>query len=291
MFSAREDFRLTEPWQDYDHVVVRTLNGRVELSSVAGSGDVSVTGTKKAGGATLEEAESNLADVQIHAHRDETNTRTLVVELDYPEELRHKNIGASLIVCVPHPVTVDVATGNGSVRATNLKDAKLHTSNGRITAVDIAGRLSARTSNGPIEADRVAGDAELETSNGRVVARTVHGRTKIDTSNGGVEVRDAHGDVECETSNGGIVVDARPAVEGRVSLVSSNGSIRATLPQEMKGTIDLSTSNGGLTTNLGNATLSRAQWSKRRLAAELNGGGGGHVLVRTSNGSVAVECR
>src|SRR5262249_43558339 len=91
---------------------------------------------------------------------------------------------------------------------------------------------------------------------------------------------EAGGTTRMETSNGSIVAEAQPPLEGRVSLVSSNGNIRAALPEQLKGTLDLSTSNGAVTTRLGAATLSHADWGKRRLTAQLNGGGGGQVVAR-----------
>jgi Putative adhesin len=291
LVTVREDFQHREAWENYDRLVVRTLNGGVDLDVNRGGGDVVISGQKQAGGLTIDDAQQNLAELSIDAHADEANPRTLIVELDYPEALRSKNIGASLTIRVPQPVAVDIATGNGRIVARNVRESQLHTSNGRVMASDIDGRLEVRTSNGRVEAERIAGDATLESSNGSVIARTIRGAARVDTSNGNVEIIDAHGDIDVDTSNGSIVVDAQPAEQGRVSLVSSNGGIRATLPQTLRGELRVSTSNGSLNTNLGNATLSHAQWSKRSLNAQLNGGGAGQVLARTSNGSVTLDCR
>lgn len=291
LVTVREDYQVTRPWQGYERLVLRTENGRIELSTNTANTDVTITGTKQAGGVTTRDAEENLSRVDVRAAPDETDPKTLIVELDYPEDLRWKNIGASLRVSVPQPVSTDALTRNGSIDIRNTKSAKLRSSNGTTIARDVDGWLDAQTSNGRIEAERIAGDAELQTSNGSVVVRGVGGRTRVNTSNGGIEVRDATGDVDCATSNGSIVVNAQPPVEGIVSLVTSNGGIRATLPQTLKGSVDVSTSNGSLTTNLGNATISQAQWSKRRLAAQLNGGGTGRIHARTSNGSLVLDCR
>ncbi len=57
----------------------------------------------------------------------------------------------------------------------------------------------------------------------------------------------------------------------------------------MKGHVDATTSNGRIYTDFGDAAAKVTRQTRTRLEAELNGGGAGLVLARTSNSSVTLE--
>jgi DUF4097 and DUF4098 domain-containing protein YvlB len=286
------DFSLDVPWQDYDRIIVRTVNGSVRLSHAEGAANATVSGSKQAGGLTLAEADRNVELLEVFADADPANPRRLLVELRYPDELRHRNIGASFVIGLPKPVGVDVSTGNGRIDADGLAGpALLHTSNGDVVLNRLSGDAEIRTSNGDVHARDVAGLLRAESSNGDIVVHGVGGDCSVETTNGGVEITQARGSIEVLTSNGRVRVEGQPPAEGRVKLVSSNGGIHATLPSSMKGKLDLSCSNGGVHTELGPMTLSRPHFSRRAIEAEMNGGGGGQIICRTSNGSITLNCR
>jgi hypothetical protein len=273
LVRVSERFTLNAPWDDYQRVVVRTANGHVELSS--GEGDeIRISGTKRAGGLTLGEAYDNLDQLTVVAEADESDPTTVVIECDFPEALRHKQLGASFDIRVPKPCAADVATGNGRIHVRGLKErALLKTSNGGITVEDVDGNVEAATSNGRIIAESVGGDCRLRTSNGRI------------------EVRSAHGNVWATTSNGAIRAEATPPPEGEVVLQTSNGAIRADLPSNLRAALELHTSNGHVSTDLGDVTITDLHWSRHSFRAKINGGGAGRISARTSNGSITLNCR
>lgn len=292
LFRASERFGLDVPWDDYERVVVRTRNGHVELLPGA-SDEIRISGVKEAGGLTLGEAQANLDRLTIVAEPDDTDPTTFVIAVEIPTELRHKSVSASLDVRVPESCAADINTGNGYIRAQGLNNhVTLQTSNGRIIVEDVRGRVEAVTSNGRVQATNIAGDLEVDTSNGRIIADVVTGDCRLTTSNGRVQVRRADGNVWVNTSNGSIFVEATPPPEGQVVLETSNGSIRADLPPTLRGTLSLRSTNARVDTTFDDAvTLRRPRWSKRTFEAELNGGGAGQIRLRTSNGSVTLNCR
>jgi hypothetical protein len=291
LVRVSESFVLDLPWDDYQRVVVRTHNGHVEL--LAGETEtLRVSGTKKAGGLTWGEAAENLAQLKIVAEPDETDPTTFVIELEAPASLRHKSLGASFDIRVPRACAADVETDNGHIRVRGARDSvHLRTGNGRITVEQVDGRVEAFTSNGLIHAVFITGNLRADTSSGRVIVDTVDGDCRLNTSNGRIRVRKANGSVWAATSNGSIVVSATPPPDGEVVLRTSNGSISADLPPNLRGTLDIQASNGRVSTKLGDVALTGVRWSKHSFAAEMNGGGEGRVSVRTSNGSVTLNCR
>jgi DUF4097 and DUF4098 domain-containing protein YvlB len=290
-FRASESFALDLPWGDYQRFVVRTRNGHVELLTHE-AGDLQVSGVKRAGGLTPDEAHDNLDQVTIMAEPDGADPTTFVLELDFPQSLRHKSIGASFDIHVPQPCATDITTDNGYIHLRGGKDAALlQTSNGRITVEQVDGRVDAATSNGLVHAVHINGSLRAKTSNGRVIADQIDGDCRLETSNGSIRVRDADGSVWASTSNGRIIVSATPPATGEVVLRTSNGSITADLPPNMCGTLDIHAGGGRVSTSLGEIALTGVRWSKHSFEAEMNGGGEGRISARTSNGSIRLNCR
>lgn len=308
-YSAKQDFDLTIPWNDYRRIVVHSRNGSVALTT-ADVIEIRISGTKHAAAATLAEAEQKVRRVKIVAEPDARDASVLVVKPSYPELLRSQSVGASLKIRVPAPCSAEIQTGNGPITVSGLKDqAILNTSNGAIavervdgevqartsnapvTVDAVTGTVTARTSNGRIVADSVKGDLTAVTTNGAIVAKAVRGDCNLETSNGRVHAEDIHGSVEATTSNGDVRVDAIPPDDGNLALRSTNGSIHAKVPAGLKADFDLRTSNGVVGVALEDVPLKVQLWSQNRVKAKMNGGGGARIVAVTSNGLVSLESR
>jgi len=286
-----ENFALEAPWGDYERIVVHTLNGDVDLAS-GGSPGIQVSGVKTAGGLTFNEAHDNLNLLKVVAEADADDPKTFVVELDYPERLRYRNIGADFTIRLPQSVAADVNTSNGRIQARGLRDlVQLNSSNGDIVVEEVAGRVEAGTSNGGVRASNVSGPLKAATSNGRVFVQLIGGECVLASSNGTIEAREVNGGLRATTSNGNIIAAVNPPEDGEVVLRTSNGQIQADLPAGLRGELSLRTSNGRVRTDFGTATLSRPEWSDDHFAGLLNGGGPARIVARTSNGPIMLTCR
>lgn len=287
-------FKATAPvdeavaWAGFDRVLVRTTNGAVTLEPGDGP-DVRITGERWARGATLDEANGNLARVELHVAPDDARPGTLVVELRYPEELRRRGVGASLSLALPEACGADVQTGNGAIRARRLRGGVvLRTSNGHVEVTDADGPVQADTSNGAVTLADIRGAVEVDTSNGSVTLRNVQGDAEIETSNGRIEVTGLAGSLVADSSNGSIAAEVAPPAGGRVRLCTSNGGVRLALPAALGADLRLSTSNGRVTAHLPEGVLKERRRGKTHLDGTLNGGGCA-VSVDTSNGSITLE--
>ena len=271
-FRATRDFSLSEAWEDYARIEVRTRNGRVELASGA-SETITISGRKQAGGLTMAEAEENVERLTIHAAADEARPDTFVIELEYPEDLSDKSIGASFTIEIPAPCAADVKTSNGSIRVEQL-----------------LGPVALTTSNGRIEATSIDGDLRARSSNGRITAASVTGAVTLETSNGAVEVEDVHDAVDVQTSNGRIEASVDPGQADHITLRTSNGAITLSLPSDLAAELALDTSNGRINVGLSRAELSVTEAERNHLHGTMNGGGC-QVTARTSNGAINVKDR
>ena len=290
-FKATREFSLSAAWDDYERIVVRSRNGNVSL--MPGEGDeITISGVKRARGATPKQADEHLEHVEIAAGRDPANPSTFLIELRYPRALRRYSVGANFDIRIPQSCAADIDTSNGRIVVRDLQDrVDLESSNGSIFVEDIDGPVDARTSNGRIRAERIKGDLTAESSNGSIFASSVTGDCSFITSNGRIELERIEGNVSAITSNGTIRMEAVPPTDGRVVMRTSNGDIHVTLPAELAARVKLRTTNGRIHTDFADATIQKLSFGRNWFECALNGGEAGLVSARTSNGSIRFACR
>ncbi len=288
-FSASRPIDLAIVWEDFEHIQVRTLNGRVDLA-VDAAVRPGVTGKRVARGPSPEEAEAALDQFEVVIEKSPDAPRTLVIEVR-PEKVPNRSIGAELTIRIPAACSADIRTSNGAVRGQDLRGPfTARTSNGAVEALRIDGPVNLTTSNGPITAEAISGELTGDTSNGDITLRDVRGNARIQTSNGGVTATGVVGNLDAVTSNGVARVDVTPDANGSLVLRTSNGAIDATVPATMNAEVSIATSNGRVTTEWGAAEAKIRTTDRGRVDGTLNAGGG-KIELRSSNGNVTLRTR
>lgn len=229
-------------------LAVEAVNGDVTVSG-ADRGDVRVTITKRGPSEAALEAASVTA-----TGGDGDEPLELVVE--HESGLRPSSgVAVDLDVAVPDDVRIArVTTKNGRIEledAAATDDARLETKNGRVTAVNVDGRLSLRSTNGTVEARDVTAIDRATTSNGTVDVDlgTIRGETVVEATNGSVDVRvgpAAAADVTISTNVGSI--DA-PAIGERTVGIGVN---------RVDGTLGVGGPPLRIETKVGSITLTRS---------------------------------
>lgn len=151
------------------------------------------------------------------------------------------------------------------IKAPRQLVAALHSTNGGVRLVGTRGR------------------ADLSTTNGGVSVEDVEGDIRLRSTNGGLTVINAAGSLDGATTNGGITARLNE-VDGDVSLRTTNGGVTLRLPESLRASVDIATSNGGLHSNL---AVVGGKKTRSSLTGDVNGGGG-KLVVRTTNGGVRV---
>jgi len=160
------------------------------------------------------------------------------------------------------------------------------------TKVDRSGGGLFNHSAGQVEYTvHVPASAELKvtTVNGGVEITGVNGRITAETTNGGVRARDIGGPIEASTTNGGVDVDLTAVAADGVRLECTNGGVKLRLPADAKATISARVSNGGIDTE-GVTLQTRGESSRRRLDADMNGGGP-RIQLEGTNGGITIRSR
>jgi len=128
---------------------------------------------------------------------------------------------------------------------------------------------------------------QIRTVNGSVSTHGSEGVQVLRSTNGRIEVAGAASRVEARTTNGSIDVALSSGAEApEIDLGTTNGGIRLHLPSDVRASLEARTVNGRVSTELP-LTLDGSA-SRKRLEAQLNGGGAGRIVLRTTNGSIRI---
>jgi len=181
------------------------FNGDIVVTSAAGVSTLKGDARLQARGATMEEAERRLAEMQWEWSQDGD---TLVLTLGKPSHGAN-NAGSTIDnLLVPEGWDVDINSSNGGITVGAGFDRVLaQSSNGSIEATG-DGQIRLRSSNGRIKYKGASKDFNLRSSNGRVEVQLLGdwtGNGYIDTSNGSVSIRCSgtiSASLETDTSNG-----------------------------------------------------------------------------------------
>ncbi|MFN8482083.1 MAG: DUF4097 family beta strand repeat-containing protein [Anaerolineae bacterium] len=145
--------------------------------------------------------------------------------------------------------------------------------------------VDVRSGNGAVVVEAIRGGVTIDAGNGRVAVTRPQGRVDVTASNGSIDVQDASVEgMTLQTGNGDVSFSGSLG-EGAHEIRSGNGAVRVALPRDQRVRLDVQTGQGQITNK-----LSSDQPNGRNLRAALNGGGG-TLLVRVGNGSVALEPR
>lgn len=211
---------------------IANVNGKIRVEPSSGN-TVDVTATKKARGATPEQAKASLerATIAETVSAGSVRLETKIARVT-GIVLNGGNLQVEYLVKVPAGAEVKLTTVNGGIEISDLK-----------------GRVFAETTNGGVEARGLSGTVEASTTNGGLdidLAAIADGGVKLECTNGGIKVRiprDAKATISASVANGGISPGDLPIdITGENSRRRLEGRLNGGGPRvQIEGT------NGGIT--------------------------------------------
>jgi len=231
------EFKKTVDFQPNKMVEVKTINGKIDLTSWD-ENSVEIEAEIKVKASSNREAEEMLDQVEILI---EQSHNGLTVE---PNFLKRNQVDSfwDSIFGKSKPVV------NFAIKVPKETDLKLKSTNGHINVDNIIGELTLGTTNGGIEAEDIEGSVEGHTTNGSIsmwIDRfREDDRIDLSTTNGSIKLRlpsDVRADLKVSTVNGSIRTDFPMTVQGKFNRKRLNGEINGG-----GGHIDLSTVNGSV---------------------------------------------
>ncbi len=128
-------------------------------------------------------------------------------------------------------------------------------------------------------------NVDLRTSNGGIEVVDIQNSGKLWTANGRISLENEKGEFEVNAMNGAIDFRGEMTAGGMNQLTTFNGSVEVTLLGEPSVKLDATTSNGEIICEL---PIVATECGVKRLVGVV-GGGDAVLVVKTSNGSIAVE--
>jgi hypothetical protein len=174
----------------------------------------------------------------------------------------------------PASLTLDAKVADGSVDARGLTgDFQVRSSDGSINLDDVHGDIHASTSDGSVSIHHSSGNLEARSSDGSVDVEGKFEKVTMHTSDGSVRLALAEGSQLTQPSD----------------VSSSDGGVSIRLPHSLNADLDVRASDGSITCDLplkldGYTTKDS---SAHHISGHLNGGGA-HLTVSTSDGSVKI---
>lgn len=214
-FTRSAESTIEESYDGADIVTfsAATVNGDVTLRGEDRE-DLTVRATKSAA------SEDDLESVRLRADR---NGGTLSVSVDRDEPPLRLGPEPRIALDVRAPADLPrahVASTNGDLAVSDLRD------------------VDAETTNGDIEIRDAVGDLGADTTNGDVTIRGAEGDVTVDTTNGDVDVRVASSPgatVSLDSTNGDVTVDGEDRGEAystvvgdgtrRIEITTTNGDV------------------------------------------------------------------
>ena len=256
------------PLSELRSVACKTHNGSIKATAREQLDALKVKWKRRAGGASIEDAEDCRDAIEIVRTIDEDGCLQLGWKWLEPREI---NWGAAISfdIEMPGDRAMTARTHNGSVRIRGITaDARAQTHNGR---VEIHGCES------PVK---------VVTHNGGIVVDGCHERVEARTHNGSIRVAGRAAHIQLQTHNGSIKADVAEAssLEGRVQ--THNGNVDLSLPEDH---FDLAASTRSKVIRKARSSWGNVSEDGRRHFEASSGSPRGKLRIRTHNGRIRLR--
>lgn len=215
-----------------------------------GGGDIFVSGSTEAGAHVIVTTNASNLEDAFDLQFEETPHGVQIVARRRGYAPWPKDSNLKFEVKVPRQTSLDLKTGGGDVRVSNLEgEFHLKTSGGDVNVIDVKGDLDGLTSGGDMQVRQLIGNVVLRTSGGDISAEEISGRVDIHTGGGDVKVSLVRGNGqggEVETSGGEIRLALDPAANLDVEASAGSGDVKSDLPLSVTGTTSSSSLRGTL---------------------------------------------
>lgn len=247
-----------------------TVNGRVDLSAVTGSGSIHLTAGPAGHVHVFGRVKSNwsgsdekVREIAAHPPIEQTGN---IVRIGARNENLH-NISIDYEIQAPADSFLNAAAGSGNLVDEGVgADAKLSTGSGNIRATGLQGGFSVETGSGNIDAEQ-----------------TGTGDLKAETGSGSIELKNVHGGLHAQTGSGNIKVTGTPAAPWRIETGSGDVDFWTG-----GAAFALDASAGSGSVHCDREITTRGAMDRRHVTGNI-GGGGPTVRIEAGSGNIRIH--
>lgn len=226
-FVASESFSFGVEVTNHTKLRLEGINGNVTITGLSGADSVIVTGEKRVGSESVQDAEDHLQDLQVSVS---DLSSEVYVKTTQPDETHGRSYVVDYNITLPQNLHVEVSNVNGSVTIGSINNSvSVVNVNGQVTLNEIFGSVLVSLVNGQIQAE-----VTLPTD-GTIVMTTVNGGIGLDIP------QSTSADFSASVDNG--IISIYDLI--LTNLVSTPNSLTGTLG-DGQGVISLSTVNGNI---------------------------------------------
>lgn len=226
-FVASESFYFAVDAEDHERLSLQGINGNVTITALSGVDSVIITGEKRVGSESMQDAEDHLTELQVEVSDLSSEVRVKTIQ---PDETHGRSYVVDYDITLPQTLDVVVSNVNGAVTVEFVNGSvSVQNVNGQVVLNEIFGSVSVSLVNGLI-------DAEITLPTGGIIG--------MSTVNGGIGLdipQSTSADFSASVVNGTIGISNLALTD----LVSTPYSLTGTLG-DGEGTIGLSTVNGSI---------------------------------------------
>ncbi len=213
---------------------VGAINGSVEISGVATTDSVIVTGIRKVESESASDARVHLAELSVQITE---GASEIVVQTEQPEQSFGRNYVVEYDIRVPESWQLAVVEANGNITVSTMED-----------------------------------NVAIVLANGDVAVDSTNGDVDVALANGAIRLWDISGSVGGVVANGQIDSKIFLPVSGTCDLETANGLINLLIPQSTSAAFTAKVSNGTITVS--NLTLQDQNVTPTLVTGRLGGGEG-----------------
>jgi hypothetical protein len=234
-FSFRNtDFEATAPFSFEVEVGNRSLlrlqgiNDHITITGISGATSVMITGIRRVGSDSIQDAEEHLGELQVNVQR---LANEVVVETTQPQNTGDRNYIVDYTITLPKNLEVRVTNINGIVTLDAIEnDVSVNNVNGEATLIGIVGSARVVLVNGTIESAvtlPLDGTIDMRTTNGAIaldIPQSTSAECSANVGNGNISVANLvlQNEVRTPTSLSGTLGNG----QGTMFLMTVNGNIR-----------------------------------------------------------------
>jgi DUF4097 and DUF4098 domain-containing protein YvlB len=270
-----------------DKTVAATANGRVQISSVAGSIKITAWNRNEihVGGTLSREAER--LDV-------EQRGGGVSIEVVLPQHTSGNMEGSDLVIQLPAASQVEVHTVSADIDAGGLDGAvRLESVSGNVALVSRSANIYANAISGDIGVTGSAPDAKID-------AHSISGKVRIEKVNGNLRAGSTSGDIQLtgenslqgakiDTTSGDIRFAATLGAGEDYEFHSVSGNVALSLPRVPAATFDASSFSGDIDTNFGPQPRRTSEFGPGKEWHYQSGSGKADIRIRTLSGDIRID--
>jgi len=226
-FVAADSFSFEVEIETHTRLRLEGINGNVTISALSEADSVIITGEKRVGSESTQDAEEHLQELEVSVADMGSDVRVKTIQ---PEQTHGRSYVVDYTITLPQNLEVLVTNVNGAVTIDSINNSvSVVNVNGQVTLNEIFGSVLVSLVNGQIQAE-----VTLSTD-GTIVMTTVNGGIGLDIP------QSTSADFSASVVNGTIGISNLVLT----NQVSTPDSLTGTLG-DGQGTISLSTVNGSI---------------------------------------------